>query len=75
VNGWKLDLSLFTAGVPPEVEAFQAELMGRLDEETRLAILSLKELWRDRPEYPEIVGGYEICRAVLDGEPLPRTTR
>jgi hypothetical protein len=67
LDGWKLDLSLFVAGIPPEVEAFQEELRSRLDDETRLAILRLKELWHRRPEYPEIVGGFEICQAVLAG--------
>lgn len=67
LNGWKLDLSLFTAGIPPEVEAFQDDLRRRLDPETRLAILRLKDLWHRRPEYPEVVGGFEICRAVLAG--------
>jgi hypothetical protein len=65
--GWKLDLSLFTAGIPPEVEQFQDDLRRRLDVDTRLAILRLKELWHRRPEYPETVGGFEICEAVLDG--------
>jgi hypothetical protein len=67
LNGWKLDLSLFTAGIPPEVETFQDDLLRRLDPETRLAILRLKELWHRLPEYPEVVGGFEICTAVLDG--------
>ena len=71
IAGWKLDLSLFTAGIPAEVERFQDELRRRLDDETRLAILRLKELWRLRPEYPEIVGGYEISRAVLGGARSP----
>jgi hypothetical protein len=71
VDGWKLDLSLFTHGIPPEVDAFQRELLGRLDDDLRIVILRLKELWHRRPEYPEVVGGYEICRAVLDGARTP----
>ena len=71
LGGWKLDLSLFTAGIPPEVTAFQTELLARLDDETRLAILRLKELWHTRPEYPYVVGGFEICEAVLDGIRTP----
>jgi hypothetical protein len=67
LDGWKLDLSLFVAGIPPEVEAFQSDLRSRLDDDTRLAILRLKELWHRRPEYPEVVGGFEICQAVLAG--------
>jgi hypothetical protein len=71
LGGWKLDLSLFTAGIPSEVEAFQAELRSRLDADARLAVLRLKELWHTRPEYPEVVGGVEICEAVLDGIRTP----
>jgi hypothetical protein len=67
LDGWKLDLSLFTDGIPHEVKAFQDELCRRLDDETRLATLRLKELWHRRPEYPEVVGGFEICEAVLAG--------
>ena len=72
IDGWKLDLSLFTAGIPPEVGEFQRELLGRLDDDVRLAILRLKELWHRRPEYPELVGGYEICSAVLAGARTPQ---
>jgi hypothetical protein len=67
LDGWKLDLSLFTDGIPAEVEGFQDELRRRLDNETRLAILRLKQLWHRRPEYPEVVGGFEISEAVLAG--------
>jgi hypothetical protein len=67
LDGWKLDVSFFTAGIPPEVVDFQDDLRRRLDDETRLVILRLKELWHRRPEYPEIVGGFEICEAVLGG--------
>ncbi len=71
LGGWKLDLSLFTEGIPAGVETFQAELLSRLDEEATLAILRLKELWHTRPEYPYLVGGFEICEAVLDGLRTP----
>jgi hypothetical protein len=67
LDGWKLDLSLFRDGIPSEVKAFQDELRRRLDDETRLAILRLKQLWHRRPEYPEVVGRFEICEAVLAG--------
>lgn len=71
IDSWKLDLSLFTGGIPPEIEKFQRELLERLDDDLRLNILRLKELWHGRPEYPEKVGGYEICRAVLAGAHTP----
>jgi len=72
LDGWKLDLSLFTAGIPPGVDEFQRELIGRLDDDVRIAILRLKELWHTRPEYPYVVGGYEISRAVLAGARTPQ---
>ena len=67
LEGWKLDLSLFTAGIPPEVEAFQERLLRRLDDEMRLLLLRLKEAWWTRPEYPEVVSAFEIYEAVLNG--------
>ena len=66
VDGWKLDVSVWTNGAPEDVERYQRELPARLDRRTRLTILRLKDVWHVRPEYPEIVGGYDICRAVLD---------
>jgi len=57
----------FSHGIPPEVEVFQDELRSRLDDETRRVILRLKEAWHTRPEYPEVIGAFEICTAVLAG--------
>jgi hypothetical protein len=37
------------------------------DDELRVAILRLKEIWHRRLEYPEVIGGYEICCAALAG--------
>jgi hypothetical protein len=66
IAAWKLDVSVWTSGAPAEVERYQEALAARLDGETRLAILRLKDAWHTRPEYPERVGGFEIYRAVLD---------
>jgi len=66
LDGWKLDITLWTKGVPEGVEPWQDALVERLDDETRLAILHLKEAWHRLPPYPYTVGGYEICVAVLD---------
>jgi hypothetical protein len=63
---WKLDVSHFLDGVPPDIEAFRNELRGRLTEETRVAILRLKTAWHEDPVYPEVVGGFDICHAVLN---------
>jgi hypothetical protein len=66
IDGWKLDISVWTNGAPGEVERYQKALVARLDDESRLAILRLKEAWHRRPEYPEVVGGFEIYEAVLE---------
>jgi len=66
LDGWKLDITLWTKGVPEGVEPWQDARVERLDDETRLAILQLKEAWHRLPPYPYTVGGYEICVAVLD---------
>jgi hypothetical protein len=68
IEGWKVDVSLWFAGVPPAVEAFQAELPARLTQESRLAILRLKDFWHRLPHYPEIVSAWEIYDAVLNHE-------
>lgn len=62
---WKLDVSIFLGGMPAGVEAFQRELLERLDDPTRLLLLELKDAWYRLEPYPEIVGGYEIYDAVL----------
>lgn len=68
IEGWKVDVSLWFAGVPCAVEAFQAELPTRLTRESRLAILRLKDTWHRLPHYPEFVGAWEIYDAVLNHE-------
>jgi hypothetical protein len=68
IEGWKVDVSLWFAGMPPAVEAFQAELPARLTEESRLAILRLKDFWHRLPHYPELVSAWEIYDAVLNYE-------
>jgi hypothetical protein len=68
IEGWKIDVSLWFGGVPPAVEAFQAELPARITQESRLAILRLKDFWHRLPHYPEIVSAWEIYEAVLTHE-------
>jgi hypothetical protein len=67
IDGWKLDVSMFTCGIPPDVDEFQDRLRAALDDDTRLTILRLKDAWYARPEYPETVGAFEIYEAVLAG--------
>lgn len=66
LEGWKLDVSMWTDGLPPGVEEWTQSLPSRLSAETRLAILRLKDAWHRLPAYPYTVGGYEICMAVLE---------
>jgi len=66
IDGWKVDVSLWFAGMPPAVEPFQDELPARLTEESRLAILHLKDAWHRQPHYPDVVSAWEIYDAVLN---------
>ena len=63
--GWKLDISVWTNGSPETVERYQEKLR-EVDLSTRLAILRIKDAWHQRPEYPEVVGGFEVYEAVLN---------
>lgn len=62
---WKLDVSLFLAGIPPDIEVFQDELGERITESTRLTVLMLKDAWFEEAAYPDVVGAFEIYDAVL----------
>jgi hypothetical protein len=66
IDGWKVDLSLWSAGMPPGVEAFQDDLLARLTDPLRITILRLKEAWHARPAYPELVSAWHIYDAVLE---------
>ena len=66
IDGWKIDVSLWPAGMPPEVEAFQAELIARLTDPLRITLLHLKAAWCSSPAYPEVVSAWQIYDAVLN---------
>jgi hypothetical protein len=63
-TGWKIDLSLWTSEDPRPYRA-EAEALRRLDDETRLAVLWIKDVWHHLPVYPYEVSGYEVYDAVL----------
>ena len=65
LDGWKLDISVWTNGSPQEVEDYQEKLR-KLAVPTRLAILRIKDASHTRPEYPEVVGGFGVYEAVLE---------
>lgn len=66
IDDWKVDVSLWAAEMPPEVESFQANLAARLADDLRIAILRLKDAWCSLPAYPEIVSAWQIYDAVLN---------
>jgi hypothetical protein len=63
---WKIDISIWIAD-PPHVERLLPPyLIARLNDETRLAILWIKDQWFARPEYRVTVSSVDIYDAVLD---------
>jgi len=63
---WKIDISVWTSDAPRPHLAQLAELERRLTDETRLAILWIKDVWHRLPVYPYEVGGFEVYDAVLE---------
>jgi hypothetical protein len=63
---WKIDLSLWLSYEPRGQLEHVAELRRRLTDETRLAILWIKDVWHTRPVYPYKVGGTDVYDAVLE---------
>ena len=63
---WKIDVSLWSPESPPGPLAHAEELQRRLTDETRLAILWIKDAWHRSPSYPDRVGGTDVYEAVLE---------
>ena len=63
---WKIDLSLWLSDAPRPHLAQLADLRRRLTDETRLAILWIKNVWCRLPTYPEEVSGVDVYDAVLE---------
>lgn len=66
VGEWRVDLSIWLHDDHADVSQWHRELAGRLTDEERQAILAVKSVWHLRPEYPDEVGGFDICTAVLE---------
>jgi hypothetical protein len=62
---WKIDLSFFFSDQMLGALDHLDWLQGELTEETRLAILWIKDIWYRLPAYPYRVGGYQVYDAVL----------
>lgn len=63
---WKLDLSLWLSDAPRTQLAQLDDLRRRLTDETRLAILWIKDVWHRLPTYPDPVSGVDVYDAGLE---------
>jgi hypothetical protein len=63
---WKIDVSFWLSDKPRGQVAHLTYLAERLTEETRLAILWIKDVWHHFSSYPYQVGGIDIYDAVLE---------
>ncbi len=66
VGEWRVGLSIWLHDDHNDVSDWHRELAGRIADEERQAILAIKTIWHQRPEYPDEVGGFDICTAVLE---------
>jgi hypothetical protein len=62
---WKMDFSFWFNETGRAEIMHPHQLRDQLTEETRLAILWLKDIWRHSPTYPDQVSGADIYDAVL----------
>ncbi|MEU4687972.1 hypothetical protein [Actinoplanes sp. NPDC023714] len=62
VGAWRVLLSLRPDG-GPDPAGWHRDLAARLTGEEREAILAIKRMWHERPEYP---GADAVCTAVLE---------
>jgi hypothetical protein len=66
VGEWRVDLSIWLHDDHSTVTEWHRELITRLTDEERQAILAVKNVWHLRPEYPDEVSGFDIYTAVLE---------
>jgi hypothetical protein len=65
-NEWKIDLSFWLSDAPRSQLPYLEYLSCQLTDETRLAILWIKDAWRHLPTYPYQVSGIDVYDAVLE---------
>jgi hypothetical protein len=63
---WKIDISIWLTDAPRNQLGHLEDLARRLTDETRLAILWIKDVWHRLETYPDEVSGTDIYAAVLD---------
>jgi hypothetical protein len=64
-NEWKIDLSFWLSDAPKDHTPYVQRVVAALTDETRLAILWIKDVWHHLPTYPYEVGGTDVYDAVL----------
>jgi len=62
---WKIDVSFWLSDEPRDQLPYIERLSKRLTDETRLAILWIKDVWHRLPAYPNEVSGFDVYEAVL----------
>jgi hypothetical protein len=65
-GAWRIDLTLWLYDAHVNLTHWHEELRARVTPEQRAAILTIKNAWQVRPEYPDRVSGLEIYTAVLE---------
>lgn len=63
---WKIDISFWVSQRPRTERLSPDAIIPRLTDETRLAILWIKDVWHQRPEYMTTLSSADIYDAVLD---------
>jgi hypothetical protein len=63
---WKIDISVWLTDAPRNQLGHLDYLARHLTDETRLAILWIKDVWHRRTTYPDEVSGTDIYAAVID---------
>ena len=64
---WKIDISFWLTDAPRDYPPYTERLKRQLTDETRLAILWIKDIWHRLPTYPDEGGAFDVYEAVLRG--------
>ena len=62
---WKIDVSFWLSDAPRDYLPYAERLKRQLTDETRLAILWIKDVWHRLPTYPDEGGAFDVYEAVL----------
>jgi hypothetical protein len=64
-DDWKIDVSMWLTDAPRDYLPYTERLKRQLTNETRLAILWIKDVWHRLPTYPDEGGAFDVYEAVL----------